>query len=91
MTSPTDKLWLISAVYGSGTNFVDVTYRVDAMVHQPSVTFYARPEWLGTDPTPGWNKELVIVYELNGRRHIFMAGEGGKVSADELIHHAKRE
>ena len=89
-TSPADKVWVISAVYGSGTNFADVTYRVDTLLHQPLVEFYARPQWLHADPTPGWNKELVIVYEFKGRRHIFMTGEGGKVSADELIHHAKQ-
>ena len=61
------------------------------MLHEPSVEFYARPEWLHADPTPGWNKELVIVYEFKGRRHIFMTGEGGKVSAEELIHDAKRK
>jgi hypothetical protein len=90
VTSPADKLWVISAVYGSGTNFADVTYRVDALLHQPSVEFYAHPQWLQADPTPGWNKELVIVYEFKGRRHIFMTGEGGKVSLRELIHQSKR-
>ena len=89
--SPADKLWVISAVYGTGTRFADVTYRVDALLHQPGVAFYAHPQWLHADPDPGWNKELVIIYEFKGRRHIFMTGEGGKVSVEELMHRANRE
>ena len=45
----------------SGTQFADVTYRVNDLIHQPLVEFFARPEWLKADPTPGWNKALVIV------------------------------
>jgi hypothetical protein len=90
-TSPADKIWVISAVYGSGVKFTDVTSRVDALLHQPTVTFYARPEWLHADSTPGWNKALVIVYEFKGRRHIFTTGEGGEVSLEDLIHPPKRK
>jgi hypothetical protein len=81
---------VISAAYGSGTSFADVTYRVNDLLHQPSVEFFARPEWLNADPTPGWNKALVIVYEFKGRRHIFTTGEGGKVSVEQLIEQAKK-
>jgi hypothetical protein len=76
---------IVSAVYGSGTKFADVTARADDLLHQPEAEFYARPEWLKTDPTPGWNKALVIVYERNNERRIFTAGEGGKVSLDRLM------
>jgi hypothetical protein len=76
---------IISAVYGSGAKFDDVTYRVNDLVHQPEVEFFARPEWLATDPTPGWNKALVIVYEFKGQRRTFTTGEGGRVSAEILI------
>jgi hypothetical protein len=78
-------LLIISAVYGSGTKFADVTYRVNDLLRQPGVEFFARPEWLKVDPTPGWNKALVIVYEVRGQRHNFTAGEGGKVSAQLLL------
>ena len=83
--SPAADLLIISAVYGSGTKFADVTYRVNDLLRQSGVEFFARPEWLETDPTPGWNKALVIVYELKGQRCTFTAGEGGKVSADRLL------
>ena len=53
-------------------------------LRQPDGEFFARPEWLKVDPTPGWNKALVIVYDCKGHRHIFTAGEGGKVNLAEL-------
>ena len=64
---------------------------VDDLLHQPSVEFFARPGWLQVDPTPGWNKALVIVYEYNGRRRIFTTGEGGRVNANLLIQPAKQK
>jgi hypothetical protein len=79
--SASADLLIISATYGSGVSFADVTYRVNDLLRQPGVRFFARPEWLGADPTPGWNKALVIVYERKGQRHTFATGEGGAVSA----------
>lgn len=84
-SSPSAGVWIISATYGSGTNYSDVTERVNDLIHQPGVEFFARPEWLHADPTPGWNKALVMVYEFKGRRHVFTAGEGGRVSVESLI------
>ena len=86
-TSAADLL-IISATYGSGTNYSDVTYRVNDLLRQPDVEFSARPQWLAADPTPGWNKALVIVYEFQGKRHVFTTGEGGKVSVSALQTHA---
>jgi hypothetical protein len=83
--SPAEKLLIISATYGSGTSFVDVTYRVNDLLRQPDVEFFARPEWLKADPTPGWNKALVISYEFDGKRHLFVTGEGGAVSSEKLV------
>lgn len=83
--SPSANLLVISAVYGSGIHFADVTYRVNDLLHQPEVEFFARPEWLKADPTPGWNKALVIVYEHKGQRRIFTSGEGGRVNIDILL------
>jgi hypothetical protein len=81
---------VISAVYGSGISYADVTYRVNDMIHQPAVEFFARPEWLRADPTPGWNKALVVVYEFKGQRRTFTCGEGGRVSAEILIQEATK-
>ena len=79
-----NHILIISATYGSGTHYADVTTRVNYWLRQPDAEFYARPEWLKADPTPGWNKALVIVYECKGQRHIFTTGEGGKVNMAEL-------
>jgi hypothetical protein len=84
-SSPSADLLIISATYGSGTHFSDVTERVSDLIHQPNVEFFARPEWLHADPTPGWNKALVVIYEFKGRRYLFSAGEGDRVCADLLI------
>lgn len=85
VASASADLLVISAVYGSGTSYADVTYRVNDLIHQPAVEFFARPEWLQADPTPGWNKALIIVYEFKGQRRVFSCGEGGRVSAEILI------
>jgi hypothetical protein len=72
---------LISAVYGSGTSFTDVTDRVKSLLDEPGAVFHANPHWLGADPTPGWNKALIIVHEIDGQRRTFTVGENGEVSA----------
>jgi hypothetical protein len=83
--TPAAELFIHSAVYGSGSNFVDVTYRVNDLLRQPGQVFHASPAWLNTDPTPGWNRALVIVYEAKGRRRTFTTGESGQVSAEILL------
>jgi hypothetical protein len=76
---------LISAVYGSGTSFTDVTDRVKSFLDEPGARFYANPPWLGADPTPGWNKALIIVHEINDKRRTFTVGENGEVSAELVV------
>jgi hypothetical protein len=88
--SPAAAVLIISATYGSGTHFVDVTYRVNNLLRQPNVVFYAHPNWLGADPTPGWNKAFVVVYEYKGQRHTYATGEGGEISIADLVKSAKK-
>ena len=76
---------LISAVYGSGTAFTEVTDRVKALLDEPGAIFQANPNWLGADPTPGWNKALIIVHTVNDQRRTFTVGENGEVSAALLV------
>ena len=90
ITSPAADLLILSATYGSGVNFADVSLRVNDLIHQSGVEFSARPQSLLADPTPGWNKALVIIYEYQGRRHLFASGEGGAVSVEILIKNAKQ-
>ena len=80
---------VISAVYGAGTNFADVSVQVGGLVRQSS-SFTAQPTWLQTDPLPGYNKTLVIIYEVKGRRHIFTTPEGSGVSAAILLEAARQ-
>jgi len=80
---------VISAVYGASTNFADVSIRVSDLVRETS-GFNANPNWLQADPWRGWNKTLVIIYEVNGRRHIFTTPEGGSVSEAILLEAARQ-
>ena len=80
------NLGIISAVYGSGAKFADVTDRVQSLLNEPGARFYAKPQWLGADPTPGWNKALVITYhDPSGKRRIFTTGENGEVSSELMV------
>ncbi len=86
---PAAGITLISAVYGSGTGFADVSERVAVLLQLNRSGFRALPHEVLADPTPGWNKALVITYELDGKRHVFITGEGGQASAELLRAHAK--
>jgi hypothetical protein len=80
---------IISAVYGVSTNFVDVSAQVENMVDL-KMEFKVQPGFLQTDPSPGWNKTLVVLYEFRGRRHVLTAGEGKSVSTSILEQAALR-
>lgn len=84
-TKPVDTgpIEIISAVYGSGDRFADVTERTKVLLARGEA-FYASPQWLREDPTPGWNKAFVIVYTYKGDRRIFTVGENGEVTAEKL-------
>jgi hypothetical protein len=45
---------------------------------------------LGADPTPGWNKTLVIVYKVKRQPQIFATGENKTVSVAALLEKAKK-
>ncbi len=81
---------IISAVYGSGTNYVDVSNQVYKMINL-QMNFQARPEFLLVDPTPYHNKALVIDYEAGGRRHIFtaLASDDDYINARVLLNSAR--
>jgi hypothetical protein len=86
-----DGIKIISAVWGSGDHFADVTDRVIALLSTPDTTLKANPDWLKSDPIPHWNKALVIVYELNGSRYLTDSGEDAPVSIQMLKDHAAAE
>jgi len=35
--------------------------------------------------TPGWNKALIIVHEIDGKRRTFTGGENGEVGAALVV------
>jgi len=78
-----DGVEIVSAVYGSGDRFADVTERTKVLFSRGE-PFYASPQWLREDPTPGWNKAFVIVYTYKGERRIFTVGEDGEVTSEKL-------
>ena len=84
-----NNVQVISSVYGTGKNFADVSERVADLV-QKGPGFNADPGWLKVDPSPGWNKALIIIYEVKGRRHVFTADEGERVSARILLEAARK-
>ena len=75
---------VLSATYGSGGKVAEVTDRVNQLLQATNAEFWAHPNSLGADPCPGWNKQLTIIYEFQGKRHLFTTGEGGHVSAAGL-------
>jgi len=85
----TSGVSVISATYGSGTTYADVTDRVDELLGQPHAGFYVHPKALGSDPTPGWNKTLIVVYEFKRHRYVYSAGEGEKLNIPILLAEAQ--
>ncbi len=80
---------VVSAVYGEYTNFADVTYRVRDMVRSDT-EFDVHPNFLKADPFVGYNKVLVIVYDVHGQEHVFTAYEGDTVTVGRLMEAARQ-
>lgn len=72
-------LVILSATYGSGNRHADVTARVKYHVEQERHAFSANPQDLGADPTPGWNKQLTIIYQINGKEARKSWGENSRI------------
>lgn len=70
---------ILSATYGSGGGHADVTARVKEKLELKRENLVARPQDLGADPTPGWNKQLNIVYTKDGRQRMRSYGENSSV------------
>lgn len=77
-------LKIISAVYGSGKTFVDVTQRVDDLLNHSPKGFVARPARMKIDPTPDTPMSLVIVYQYKGQQHTLTKGQRGRVTIPML-------
>jgi len=82
-------LKIVSAVYGSGKTFVDVTQRVDYLLNHSPKGFVARPARMLVDPTPDTTMSLVIVYQYKGQQHTVTKGQRGRVTIQLLQDAAK--
>ncbi len=60
-------LEILSATYGAGSQTVNVTDRVRALVSNNSLVLTVDIPTLGTDPAPGTGKSLTVRYRLDGR------------------------
>jgi hypothetical protein len=84
------ELNIISATYGSGSHVTDVAAGVEKRLHM-DCEFYVSPQWLGADPIPGWNKELILNYNYRGQRVLYHAGENAHITYKILLNHAKNQ
>ena len=84
------ELNIISATYGSGSHVTDVAASVERRLHTDS-EFYVSPQWLGVDPIPGWNKELIINYNYRGQRVLYHAGENAHITYKILLEYATNQ
>lgn len=57
---------ILSASYGTGGKYADVTERVKHYVEVKRETFWANRETLKSDPNPGWNKSVTVKYLKDG-------------------------
>jgi len=74
---------VLVATYGTGGKNADVTEKVARFVEDKK-RFSANPVDLGTDPNPGWNKSLHLVYIKDGVRREQRWNENGTVLPETL-------
>jgi hypothetical protein len=84
LTEPLPRLKIIKAEYGSflQNGLIDVTATVAAQVKDRKLKVFANRELSGTDPAPGYTKELRIAYTLGQATHEVRAMERESVLID---------
>ncbi|HEY2585545.1 MAG TPA: hypothetical protein VGI81_07270 [Tepidisphaeraceae bacterium] len=75
---------IVSASFGTGNKWADVTDRVKQLAASSQVG-RANAHTLGIDPDPGWRKRLEIVYLEDGERRTFMIDGGNEIRVPGLI------
>ena len=68
---------IVSARFGGGNNWADVSERVRDAVRNGGAV-WASTDFLHKDPTPGWKKQLMIKLDKSGNRQDVWLGEGEK-------------
>jgi hypothetical protein len=74
---------IVSAEWGGGKKWADVTARVQELV-DAGKDFWAKPGTLKSDPTPRWRKRLRIRYRLDDQEKSISINEDGKVDVQAL-------
>ncbi len=63
--APVHEVRVVSARFGGGNNWADVTRRV-AQLLAAGTPVWVNPGTLGSDPSPGWRKHLELTYAVDG-------------------------
>jgi hypothetical protein len=71
-----DGIHIISARYGIQGNYRDVTHPVRNFISGHAISMKVSNRNLETDPAPGKEKEMVVVYEENGNKKELHIREG---------------
>lgn len=79
---PTVKI--LSASYGTGGKFADVTARVKHYVEDKKETFWANKDTLKSDPNPGWNKSITVKYMKDGVKRERRWGKGEPLRIEDF-------
>ncbi len=70
------EIVIISAKYGLPGHYHDVTHVVRDFVSGDSISMKVSNQNLGTDPAPGKEKEMAVVFEKNGNKKELHIREG---------------
>lgn len=69
-------LTILRAFYGVQGKMVDVTGRVQGMVHNGTLAVASNNPSMGMDPVPGADKILIVFYQYHGQEQAAAASEG---------------
>lgn len=79
-------LKIISARWGGGNNWKDVTERAQEAYAKNALTWvWATTDYLKADPTPGWRKKLEIQYEIDNKPYKASIDEGGAFKPSAIL------
>jgi len=79
------QLEILTARYGAGATWLDVTSRLRGMVAGNRLSLRVDVETLGSDPAPGIAKTLMVRYRFNGREGDAFAGDFSTLSLPPLM------
>ena len=74
---PSGDLQIIFAAYGLRGNFLEVTDSVIKQLHDSPAITLPGTKAFGVDPAPGGWKYTVIIYDVDGTRHVYTTKDNG--------------